>query len=413
MPQRAAVTGSARRRIELGPVLVAGHRVALRETRLSDFEPWRRLRARDREFIEPFWTTSALSWEQRHSRAWWVREYLRQRRARAAGYAVQLSVLVDGEFAGQCALAPIDHANHAAELGIWLDSRRAGHGVGTVAGALITDHGFGDLGLHRITAPVCVGNQPARRSAIRGGMWLEATMTRGMSVGGQPRDHELWAVTADRAPTGGYVTALISTGVAAERVSPRSPSVLSRITDHRRTLGTVSPTVLLIAARYYLGARLRRNVTGGPALPDALYTHDSADQRISLRKHQSRLPSRRGPRIRYEVTAAGRPIGNLIIDTAGAHPRLTLELDPDPAHTKAAAAGLALLLDYTRDELALDRMEALIDPTATHLPGIAAAAGFQREGVLTGARLGPDGRFHNVELWAAITENQSRTSAPG
>ncbi|WP_330181322.1 GNAT family N-acetyltransferase [Nocardia sp. NBC_01503] len=403
MPPLAAVTGSARHRIELGPVLVAGHRVALRTTRLSDFEAWRAIRLRDRELIEPYWTSSALSWEQRHSRPWWIREFLRQRRARAAGRAVQLSVLVDGALAGQCALAPIDPRNHSAELGIWLDSRRAGHGVGTVAGALTTDFGFHELGLHRITAPVCVGNYPARGASVRGGMSLEATMIRAMSVGGQPRDHELWAVTADKAPTGGYVTALIASGVATERISAESTSGLTRLAERWRTVRAAAPiSVLTVAARYYLGAPLRHGTGNALPLPDALYTHDTGNHPISLRKHQSRIRSRRDASIRYEVTAARHPLGNLILDTDGAHPRLTLELTPDPADTKAAATALQLLIDYTRDELRLDRVEACLDPAATHLPAIAEAAGLHREGVLTGARIGPDGRFHNVELWAAI-----------
>ncbi|WP_157556668.1 GNAT family N-acetyltransferase [Nocardia acidivorans] len=403
MPPLAAVTGSARGRIELGPVLVAGHRVALRTTALSDFQDWRAIRLRDRELIEPYWTSSALSWEQRHSRSWWIREFLRQRRARAAGRAVQLSVLVDGDFAGQCTLAPIDPRNHSAELGIWLDSRRAGHGVGTVAGALTTDFGFQALGLHRITAPVCVGNHSARGASARGGMSLEAVMIRALSVGGQPRDHELWAVTADTAPTGGYVTALIASGTATERISVHPPSAFSRMAEHWRAVRTAAPlSVLLIAARYYLGAPLRRDPANTLALPDGLYTHDTGNHPISLRKHQSRLRSRRAASTRYEITAARRPLGNLLVDTAGPHPRLTLELSPDPADTKAAATALQLLIDYTRDELRLDRVEAFLDPAATHLPAIAEAAGLHREGVLTGARVGPDGRFRDVELWAAI-----------
>lgn len=202
MPAVGAVRGSARRRVRLGPVLVAGQLVTLRETRLADFPHWREIRLRDREFIEPYWYTSALTWEERHSRAWWIRERLRQGRARLTGRALSLSVLVNGEFAGQCQLAPIDLAQRTAELGLWMDGRRAGHGVGTVAGALATDHAFGELGLHRVTAPVCVGNRRARQAVIRGGMSLEATMIRAVDVNGARKDHELWAVRAGDAQIG-------------------------------------------------------------------------------------------------------------------------------------------------------------------------------------------------------------------
>lgn len=394
----------------LGPVLVAGHSVALRGTRLSDFEPWRELRLRDREFIEPYWTTSALSWDERHTRAWWIRERLRQRRARAAGRALPLSVLVDGEFAGQITLAPIDTRNRAAEMGIWMDSGRARHGVGTVAGALITDYAFGELGLHRITAPVCVGNRPARQSCLRGGMSLEATMIRALSVGGQQRDHELWAVTADLWPSGGYVDAFIAAGLATGRISPESGAAGTSFGRWWRA--TAPGEVIAAAARYYLGMPLR--ATGGrPALPRALDGHDADDQIIALRKQRSRLVFRRSPEVRYAVISSGHPIGDVIVDASGIHPRLTLQLSPSPAHTKAAVAGLQLLIDYAWDRMRLDRLEALIDPDAEHLTAVAAAAGMRREGLLTGARIDPDGRFHDVELWAAINEKPSRTSTPG
>lgn len=465
MPPRLAVAGFVRHTVRLGPVLVAGHRVTLRDTRLADFAPWRAIRLRDREFIEPYWRTSLLSWDERHSRAWWIREYLRQRRPRAAHRALLLSVLVDGEFAGQCQLAPIDPHQRAAEMGLWMDSRRAGHGVGTVAGALITDYGFGPLGLHRITAPVCVGNYPARQAVIRGGMSHEATMIRALDVNGERRDHELWAVTANAAPAGGYVQALIASGVAAERLRAEAGSAGSRLAERLGAVTAAAPlAVIAVAARYYLGAPLRAGgALGTPRLPSALSarvadgsaqlgidtgdshirqliqrlvgryrtcgqrsrdprirhadSHSDAggsplEQSVTLRKHRARWGFRRDRRVPYTVCAAGRPIGGLTLDLSVPNPALTLDFDSD-VPPQAAAAAVTLLLDYAIDQLHAERLETMIDPVATHLTAIATASGLHCEGVLSGARIGPDGDFADVEMWAITDEKWSRTSASG
>ncbi|NNH70788.1 GNAT family N-acetyltransferase [Nocardia uniformis] len=410
MPPRAAVRSSALRRVRLGPVLVAGHTVIVRNTKLSDFERWREIRLRDREYIEPFWTTSTLSWDERHSRAWWIREYLRQRHARALRRALPLSVLVDGEFAGQCNLIPIDPHNRSAEIGIWTDSRRAGAGVGSIAGAMVTDYGLGPLGLHRITAPACVGNRPARGAAIRSGMFLEATMIGAISVNGRRRDHELWTITADKAPVAGYVAAVIAAGVDAEPQPSENRSVRSRLAEIRRNLVAAAPAqVLAVAIRYYLGAPLRWRSMAAVPLPDAIAARNANGEWVSLDKRTRRLPSQRTRRVRYEVEAAGRPIGEFTLDFGGANVELTIELTPEPARTRAAATALTLLVEHLMSELGVERLEARIDPAATHLTTLAAAGGFRREGLLSGARIDREGKSHDLEIWAVTTETPART----
>ncbi|MGX1804446.1 GNAT family N-acetyltransferase [Nocardia sp. NPDC055321] len=412
MPAVGAVRGSARRRVRLGPVLVAGQLVTLRETRLADFPRWREIRLRDREFIEPYWYTSALTWEERHTRAWWIRERLRQWRDRAAGRALPLSVLVDGEFAGQCQLAPIDPAHRCAELGLWMDARRAGHGVGTVAGALATDYAFGELGLHRVTAPVCVGNRPARQAVIRGGMSLEATMIRAVHVNGARKDHELWAVRADEAPPGGYVAALLASGVATARPDAATVSPRTRVLSGWRRLWAAAPgAVALIAARYLLGAPWRaRERAAENALPHSLSGLDSTNRPVLLRQPRSRPMPRADRRRAYEVCAAGEPIGRLHLDLTGPNIGLTLDFDSGTPRPGATAA-VTLLLDHAIDQLRGERVETLIDPAATHLSAIAGACGLRREGVLIAARRDRDGSFRDVELWAATREKPSRTTA--
>ncbi|MBL1074075.1 GNAT family N-acetyltransferase [Nocardia sp. 2] len=414
MPRQAAVTRAGLGRVHLGPVSVDGHKVILRNTRLSDFERWREIRLQDREFIEPFWTTSALSWDERHTRAWWIREYLRQRHARAMFRALPLSVIVDGEFSGQCNLTPIDAHHRSAELGIWVDSRHAGHGVGAVAGALIGDYAFDRLGLHRITAPVCVGNRAARHQVKLAGMSHEATMIRAISVNGERRDHELWAVTADQRPPAGYLQALIAAGVGA-RVLPEAHAPMStRLAEHWHDAVAASPVaVVAVIAWYYLGTPLRGH-SGHAArtLPARIEAHDREHGRVTLRNRTSRLRFRLTGRVVYEALAAGEPIGRIGLDCRRPNLGLAVDLDTDPARRAAATAALRLLVDHALGDLGIERLEAVVDPAPDRLAPLLAGAGMHPEGVLTGARIDCAGAFHDLAVWGATGADRRARPLP-
>jgi ribosomal-protein-alanine N-acetyltransferase len=216
-PMRRVFAGGARRvpgcwAVRLGPMDVAGRQVVLRSPRMSDGPQWRAIRVAERERIEPWWVSSSLTWEQRHTEAAWVSSWLATRRAARAGRALPLVVEVDGKLAGQCGLDWIDRFTATGELGLWLDSRVGKRGMGAVATAALIDYAFGVLGLHRVTAPVRTDNGAASRTMQRAGLIREGTMSAFLDVGGQPRDHDLWAIVADRVPPGGMVQQLTVPG---------------------------------------------------------------------------------------------------------------------------------------------------------------------------------------------------------
>ncbi|USI91347.1 GNAT family N-acetyltransferase [Rhodococcus pyridinivorans] len=198
-PLRHRVRGHLRNNlgVRIGPITVAGHCVVLRSPQLSDWSRWHELRIRDQEFIEPFWVSSPHSWAERHTERAWVEEYLHARREARAGRALPLVIEVDGALAGQFNLERIDAWAGSAEGGVWIDSTLTGEGVALAAGYLLAEYAFVVLGLHRLTAPVCVGNASAARSAEQGGMHREGTMVGYLDVGGRRKDHHLWAITAE------------------------------------------------------------------------------------------------------------------------------------------------------------------------------------------------------------------------
>jgi ribosomal-protein-alanine N-acetyltransferase len=213
--------GAARRTwgVRLGPQPVLGHRIVLRSPRMGDAEQWREVRTRERERIEPWWASSQLSWERRHCASQWVSDLLQTRREARAGRALPLVVEIDGRLAGQCNLEWIAPHTRTAELGIWMDSRWARRGLSPVAAAMMVDYAITGLGLHRLIAPIGVGNVAASAGARKLGMRLEGTMSAFLDVGGVRRDHELWALTSEHLPAGGLTAAMLRSAPRSTRVT--------------------------------------------------------------------------------------------------------------------------------------------------------------------------------------------------
>ncbi|MFC9898364.1 GNAT family N-acetyltransferase [Nocardia sp. NPDC127579] len=178
-----------------------GASVVLRPPRIGDFAEWRCIRLRDQRLIEPFWTSSPLSWPERHTGKLWVREVFDARSDARTGRRLGAVIEVDGRFAGQIELGSLSAGT--GELGIWVDATLARHGVGGLAVAMMLDFGFQVAGLHRITAPISPANHGTSAGAAALGLRREARMARYFDAGGQRRDHDLWAILASDLPAGG------------------------------------------------------------------------------------------------------------------------------------------------------------------------------------------------------------------
>src|SRR5919202_3198035 len=166
-----------------------GHRVGLRVLERSDRDEFLRLAAESRELHRP-WTYPPERPEQ------FEELYARSRRD---DFVCLLSVTLDeGEIAGVFTISQIFRgAFQSAYLGYYANARYAGRGMMREAMEQVLDHAFGPLALHRLEANIQPGNVPSVALARGAGFRLEGFSPRYLLIGGQWRDHERYAITAD------------------------------------------------------------------------------------------------------------------------------------------------------------------------------------------------------------------------
>ncbi|WP_433205585.1 GNAT family N-acetyltransferase [Nocardia sp. CA-107356] len=425
--------------IRLGPMTLHGMAVVLRTPRFDDYAQWRRIRLRDQRSIEPFWSSSPLDWDARHTGKLWVRECLCGRAEARAGRRLSLVIEVDGRFAGQIELASIEAETGSAEMGIWVDAEVARHGVGGLASSLVLDFGFGPAGLYRITAPISPANLATARGAALIGFQREAMMTRYFDVSGARRDHELWAITTAAIPPHGFARHWI------DNHSPQYPDT-SRPAGADTCADTAPSrtTMLLAAARYYAGRALhlfdplRSPPTARLADPDdptvvlrsrrlldwarwraaRVRTRDALDpdpsapaaawRRQHGRSHWLRefLRARSGLRSAGGLTLAIEVDGDYAgecrlfdLDMFDRNARMFVWTDPAVGGERVRIAATRLLLDHAFTTLGLCRVATAIEPGDIGSADIAARVGMVREGRMR-CFVGATGRRADHDLWA-------------
>jgi [ribosomal protein S5]-alanine N-acetyltransferase len=89
-------------------------------------------------------------------------------------------------------------AFRSAYLGYYAFAPHQRQGLMTAGLRLAIAHAFGPMRLHRLEANIQPGNRPSKRLARALGFRREGYSPRYLKVGGRWRDHERWALVADR-----------------------------------------------------------------------------------------------------------------------------------------------------------------------------------------------------------------------
>jgi ribosomal-protein-alanine N-acetyltransferase len=91
---------------------------------------------------------------------------------------------------------------HSAHLGYWVDRRFAGRGVMPTAVALVTDHCFHRVGLHRIEVNIRPENTASRRVVEKLGFREEGLRRAFLHIAGEWRDHVSYALVREEVAGG-------------------------------------------------------------------------------------------------------------------------------------------------------------------------------------------------------------------
>jgi ribosomal-protein-alanine N-acetyltransferase len=171
------------------PAPPVGARVGLRVLERGDRDEFLALAAESRELHRP-WTYPPERPDQ------FEELFARTRRD---DFTCLVSFLRDsGAIAGVFTVSQIVRgAFQSAYLGYYSHQRHAGQGYMAEAMAQLLDHAFGPLALHRLEANIQPGNRASIALARGAGFRLEGYSPRYLLIGGQWRDHERYAITAD------------------------------------------------------------------------------------------------------------------------------------------------------------------------------------------------------------------------
>jgi ribosomal-protein-alanine N-acetyltransferase len=193
---------------------VPGGLVGVRPVRLRDGGAWAAIRSRDERHLAPWEPDTPGLWAQRNTVAEWPARWGALRSLGRRGLGLPFAITLDGEFAGQVMVGNVVRDPlWSAYVGYWVGSHAVLGGVTTAAVALVLDHCFGPVGLHRIEATVRPENIASRRVLDKLGFREEGLFRRYLNVDGAWRDHLCYALTIEELEVG-LVERLIRDGRA-------------------------------------------------------------------------------------------------------------------------------------------------------------------------------------------------------
>jgi [ribosomal protein S5]-alanine N-acetyltransferase len=178
---------------------LTGRRVVLRPLVVSDFEAWREVRVRGRDWL--------LKWEPRplagqpdavEDRRVFAARCAARDRERQLGSGYGFGVFVGGRFAGEINLSSVQRGPFQnAYVGYWIDEAMAGFGYTPEAFVVLARFAFEDLALHRLQVSIIPRNRASRRVAEKLGLREEGIAVRYLEINGVWEDHVRYALTAE------------------------------------------------------------------------------------------------------------------------------------------------------------------------------------------------------------------------
>ncbi|HVM27502.1 MAG TPA: GNAT family protein [Mycobacteriales bacterium] len=176
------------------PASLRHGQVGLRPLRWRDASAWVEVRVRNERWLGPWEgrpeSSPESSWVERNSAAVFASMLRASRREARAGRSLPFALTFEGRLVGQVTVSTVVRgAFDSASVGYWVDERVAGRGVVPTALALVADHCFREVGLHRLEACVRPENAASLRVVRKLGFREEGLHRRYLFIDGDWRDH--------------------------------------------------------------------------------------------------------------------------------------------------------------------------------------------------------------------------------
>jgi ribosomal-protein-alanine N-acetyltransferase len=209
------------------PAVLEHEGVRVRPLRRRDVGQWCELRARNEVWLAPWESTlptSPLDMSAEPSPSTF--SAMRRTLMRQAAHGIALPFVIDlGDgLVGQVTVSAVTRGSlSSAVIGYWIDQAWGGRSITSTAVALVSDHCFYRVGLHRLELNVRPENAPSRRLAEKLAFRNEGIRARYLHIDGGWRDHVCYAMTAEEAP-GGVLRKWIGQGGGPRIDFPGVPS---------------------------------------------------------------------------------------------------------------------------------------------------------------------------------------------
>ena len=178
---------------------LVGRRVSLRPLLPGDFEQWREVRIRSRDWL--------VRWEPKpimgqpdaaEDRRVFAARCGARDRERQLGTGYGFGIFVAGRFAGEINISSIQRGPFQnAYVGYWIDQAMAGNSYVPESAVLVFRFAFEELALHRIQVAIIPRNKASRRVAEKLGLREEGIAFRYLEINGVWEDHVRYAITAE------------------------------------------------------------------------------------------------------------------------------------------------------------------------------------------------------------------------
>ena len=167
------------------------------------------MRLRNEQWLAPWEPSAPQPWSERHSPGAWAPLNSALHKAARHGTMLPFVVLYGGRLVGQVNASNVVHgAQRSCTVGYWVDAAVAGRGITPTALALLIDHCFGAVGLHRVEVDIRPENAASLRVVEKLRLRREGFYERYLDIDGGWRDHVAFAVTAEETASGTMLSRL-------------------------------------------------------------------------------------------------------------------------------------------------------------------------------------------------------------